>query len=64
VVKDSNLILGFLPFDSEFPEEIIKNIIDCKYEMTDDFWVEISSDAKDLINKLLMKNPDDRIDML
>ena len=57
------IFLGFLPFDSEFPEEIIKNIIDCKYDMNDEFWMKMSDDARDLIKKLLAKDPKDRLDM-
>ncbi|CAD8046316.1 unnamed protein product [Paramecium primaurelia] len=55
------LLSGYLPFDSEFPEDIIKNIIECKYDLQEDFWQQISEDAKDLIKKLLMKEPDERI---
>jgi len=42
-------LIGYLPFDSEFPEDIIKNIIDCKFDLDDDFWQQISTGAKDLI---------------
>ncbi|CAK72198.1 unnamed protein product (macronuclear) [Paramecium tetraurelia] len=57
------LLSGYLPFDSEFPEDIIKNIIECKYDLQEEFWQQISDDARDLIKKLLMKEPDERISM-
>lgn len=54
---------GYLPFDSEFPEDIIKNIVDCKYDLEEDFWSLISEDAKDLIKKLLIKEPEERLSL-
>jgi serine/threonine protein kinase len=53
--------LGVLPFDSQFHEEIIKNIQECKYEFDQDVWNTVSADAKDLVSKLLQKDPAERI---
>ena len=52
-----------LPFDSEFPEEVVKNIQECKYELDPDIWDTVSPEAKDLLQKLLAKDPNDRIHM-
>lgn len=32
------MIIGFLPFDASFPEDIIKNILDSNYDLSDSFW--------------------------
>ncbi|KAM3139033.1 putative myosin light chain kinase 3 [Paramecium bursaria] len=58
------MLSGYLPFDSEFPEEIIKNIIDCKYELEEDFWKQISEEAKDLVKRLLCQDPQDRLNLV
>lgn len=52
-----------MPFDSEFPEDIIKNIVDCKYDLDEEFWSQISEDGKDLIRKLLIKDPEERLSL-
>ncbi|CAD8065720.1 unnamed protein product [Paramecium sonneborni] len=57
------LLSGFLPFDAPFPEDIIKNILDSNYDLSDSFWQKISETAKDLITKLLNKDPDERISL-
>jgi len=55
------MLSGFLPFDSEFPEEIIRNTIEGIYEINDDFWKLVCEDAKDLIKRLLDIDPEKRI---
>lgn len=55
------MLSGHLPFDSIFPDEIFVNIMECKYEFDEDIWRSLSKDSRDLISKLLQKEPDDRI---
>lgn len=52
-----------MPFNSEFPEEIVKNILDCKYDLEDYVWERVSPDAKDLIQRLLKREPTERISL-
>jgi serine/threonine protein kinase len=54
-------LAGRLPFDSEFADEIIRNIIDCHFDLDESPWDLISEDAKDLVCAFLQKDPKDRI---
>lgn len=58
------LRLGFLPFDSEFTEEVIRNTIEGRYDLEDEFWQCVSDEAKDLVQKLLEKDPERRISLV
>jgi calcium-dependent protein kinase len=49
-----------LPFPCPNDEEAEKNICNAKYTFPDEFFAEVSKDCKDLINKLLTKNPNSR----
>lgn len=43
------MLSGFLPFDSDFPNEITQNTLDGNYNMDDEFWRCVSEDAKQLV---------------
>jgi serine/threonine protein kinase len=55
--------IGFLPFDSEFTEEVIRNTIEGRFEMEDEFWQCVSDEAKDLVRRLLEIDPEKRISL-
>lgn len=55
------LLCGYPPFDGEAPEEIYSMILEGTYTMATSDWRNISSLAKDLIFKLLQKDPENRI---
>lgn len=47
------LLSGTLPFDSEFPEEIVSLTVECKPPMESYHWKNISEEAKSLIKGLI-----------
>ena len=55
------LLSGNLPFMGRSQKEVFKKIVSGKYEFDEDDWCNISDDAKDLINKLLVLDPDNRL---
>jgi calcium/calmodulin-dependent protein kinase I len=55
------LLSGNLPFMGRSQKELFRKIVSGKYEFDDDDWCEISDDAKDLVNKLLVLDPDNRL---
>ena len=55
------LLSGNLPFLGRSQKELFQKIIAGRYEFTGDIWNEISDDAKDLIKKLLILDPDERL---
>ncbi len=56
------LIKGELPFHNDTHEILIKNILEGNYPMEgDDFFLNVSPEAKDLISRLLDTNPVTRI---
>lgn len=55
------LLSGMSPFQEETDEETIQNIIAMKYEFHPHFFSMTSSMAKDFIQKLLVKDPSDRM---
>jgi len=55
------LLCGYPPFSGDSTEEIIEAVMSGKFSMEGHEWKKISSDAKDLINKLLEFKPDKRI---
>ncbi|XP_061598001.1 death-associated protein kinase 2 [Cololabis saira] len=55
------LLSGLSPFQDETNEQTLKNIIDMKYEFSDRYFSTTSSMAKDFIQKLLVKNPTERM---
>jgi len=56
------LLRGYLPFDAKTEDKIRKRILTCEITLDRPRWNEISSDAKDLLKRLLKKIPDERID--
>jgi len=55
------LLCGYPPFDGDSNKEIFRAILKSKLEFDEDEWGKISEEAKDLISKLLMKDPKKRI---
>jgi calcium/calmodulin-dependent protein kinase I len=55
------LLSGQLPFYDEDQFELFERIKGGKYDMSDPIWNNISTDAKDLIKKLLVVDPAQRI---
>ena len=55
------LLSGNLPFLGRSQKELFRKIIAGRYEFKEDIWTEISDDAKDLIQKLLVLDPDERL---
>ena len=54
------LLGGNLPFLGRSQKELFKKIVVGKYEFDED-WDEVSEDAKDLVTKLLVTDPDERL---
>mmetsp|Transcript_15070 Transcript_15070/g.12785 ORF Transcript_15070/g.12785 Transcript_15070/m.12785 type:complete len:287 (+) Transcript_15070:121-981(+) len=54
------LLSGNPPFDGDNTQEIFKKIMEGKYSMNGPEFKRVSRQAKDLISKLLIKNPDKR----
>ena len=55
------LLVGYPPFDGKNNNEIFDNILKGKLNLEGNDWTKISNEAKDLIIKLLEKNPKNRI---
>lgn len=55
------LLSGLSPFQGETNEETLKNIIAMNYEFDAHYFSMTSSMAKDFIEKLLVKNPNERM---
>ncbi|XP_041810866.1 death-associated protein kinase 2 isoform X2 [Chelmon rostratus] len=55
------LLSGFSPFQGETNEDTLRNIIAMNYEFDTPYFSTTSSMAKDFIQKLLVKNPNERI---
>eukprot|EP00743_Colponemidia_sp_Colp-15_P001942 GILK01002114.1.p1 GENE.GILK01002114.1~~GILK01002114.1.p1 ORF type:complete len:470 (+),score=51.67 GILK01002114.1:200-1609(+) len=55
------LLCGYPPFYADTEMETFDLIKACRYEFADKFWSGISLQAKDLVSKLLRKNPADRL---
>ncbi|CAM9183967.1 unnamed protein product, partial [Ectocarpus fasciculatus] len=52
---------GYPPFYDESDKELFRKIKAGAYEFHTDYWKHISEDAKDLIRRMLVVNPDQRI---
>lgn len=55
------ILCGFPPFYDDDPSELTSKILQAKYKFLKPWWDEISEDAKDLISKMLVVNPEERI---
>eukprot|EP00026_Physarum_polycephalum_P002654 Phypoly_transcript_02662.p1 GENE.Phypoly_transcript_02662~~Phypoly_transcript_02662.p1 ORF type:complete len:822 (-),score=149.61 Phypoly_transcript_02662:108-2573(-) len=55
------ILSGRPPFNDPIPKDLFERIAAGDYEMTEDPWQRISSDAKDLISKLLVVDPAKRL---
>lgn len=55
------LLSGNLPFMGRSQKELFRKIVAGKYEFNADDWDDISDEAKDLVKKLLVLDPDDRM---
>lgn len=55
------LLSGNLPFMGRSQKELFRKIVAGKYEFKDEDWSGISEDAKDLVRRMLVLNPDERI---
>lgn len=56
------LLGGYPPFQArdDDRDELFRVIKKGKYKFHDEYWKDISADAKDLISKMLAREPDDR----
>ena len=54
------MLCGKQPFEGDSDDEIYEKIRLCKIDFNDEEWDNISNDAKDLIKKLLIKDPHKR----
>lgn len=55
------LLCGFPPFYNENLPELFEQILKAEYDFPEDYWKDISSDAKDFIRKLLVVDPSQRM---
>ncbi|CAD8093148.1 unnamed protein product [Paramecium primaurelia] len=55
------MLSGELPFNSDYLNDLIDKIQQCKYEMVGPIWDQISYQAKDLISNLLQFDPQKRL---
>lgn len=49
------MLCGYPPFDGENPDEIHEEIVNISYSFEGSEWYEISKEAKDLIENLLVE---------
>lgn len=57
------LLSGVSPFLDDSMEETTANILKCDYCFPDEYFNDVSSQAKDLVKKLLVLVPSQRMDM-
>lgn len=55
------MLCGFHPFLEEDSEATRNRILNCRYEFLSPYWDTISENAKDLIRKLLVLDPEKRL---
>jgi calcium/calmodulin-dependent protein kinase I len=55
------MLCGFPPFYDEDEDLLFNAIKSCHYEFPSPYWDSVSDNAKDLISKLLCKNPEKRL---
>ena len=54
-------IYGYPPFHADTPERVFANILERKIDWPEDDSVSVSAEAKDLMNKLMCIDPQDRL---
>lgn len=55
------ILTGRPLFKGNSPDEILEKNMKCDYQFNDRQWDSITPSAKDLVTKLLLENPDERI---
>ncbi|XP_054288552.1 death-associated protein kinase 3-like [Macrosteles quadrilineatus] len=55
------LLTGCSPFGGDDKQETFLNIAQCRLDFPDDLFEDISEDAKDFMQKLMVKNPSNRL---
>jgi serine/threonine protein kinase len=55
------MLCGFHPFLEEDPQETRNKILNARFEFLSPYWDNISGEAKDLIRKLLVLEPEKRL---
>jgi calcium/calmodulin-dependent protein kinase I len=55
------LLSGNLPFLGRSQKELFRKIISGRYDFKEEIWNDVSEDAKDLVRKLLVLDPDVRL---
>jgi calcium-dependent protein kinase len=55
------LLCGYPPFDGDDDQDIMNNVVKCEYTFDSQEWMGVSTDAKNMIKKLLIKDPKKRI---
>lgn len=55
------LLVGYPPFDGEGDEEVMNNVLKGQYSLDTEEWSNVSKEAKNLIKKLLVKDPSKRM---
>jgi len=57
------MLVGYPPFYGETDAEIAEQVMNAEVDLTQARWTNISDEAKDLITRLLNKNPNQRINV-
>lgn len=55
------MLSGKPPFGGKTNKEIINNVLNGSYSMKSDVWNNVSNEAKDLIQKILVRSADVRL---
>lgn len=55
------LLAGNLPFMGRSQKELFRKIVIGKYQFEDDSWSDVTNDARDLVERLLVTDPDKRL---
>ena len=58
------LLCGYPPFNGETDDEIYEAVLSGKFQFPEEDWGQVSQEAKDLIKKMLTKDPKKRISAL
>ena len=57
------ILSGCSPFSADEEEQLLKQVAEAKYEFFENEWKNISKDAKDIISRLLVVDPAQRLTM-